>query len=138
MCSSSVALSSKYLPRLDAFGCTIRSSVEGDAYALKCFRLGEPVCLFRTELMTRDVDRDDVVKIRWLSNPMNQEFLRTFPKQQVFKLGAFRAGSAYLLKVKHLGDMNLNVLRNALAAPLKMESKQTSAERGQRRLARIT
>lgn len=60
VCSSCVALSSKCLPRLDALGCPIRSSMEGDAYAPKCFRLGESVCLFGTELVTRDVDRHDV------------------------------------------------------------------------------
>ena len=44
---------------------------------------------------------------------MNQKFLPTFTKQQVSKLGALRAGSAYLLKVKHLRDMNLDVFGNA-------------------------
>src|SRR5579884_860806 len=89
-----------------------------------------PAYFLVRERLARDVDRQDLIKVRRLGNPMGQKELLSPPKQQVVEVRS-EGIRAKLFKMNHVHDMDRRGLGNDGSAFFKMASKQASLKRAQ-------
>src|SRR6266508_928324 len=77
--------------------------------------------------MTRDCNRQDLIKIRWLSNSMGKTGLLLTAEQNVFEIGSL-IGRPEFLKVALAGTCDSRAVRNQVTTLLEMTPKNVCLE----------